>query len=322
MRVLIIGGTSFFASYIVSGLLARGDAVTIVARGQTPPTSRTPEWDRVRAITLDRDAAEASGAWAKQMGSLDVDVIIDIISYRLDSARLMFQLFNGRIKHYLHCGTTWIYGVGDRLPFREDDPCHPILPYSQQKLEIQEYWLARHRHDGFPVTMLNPSMIAGAGRPIVTPSASFDQTVFRVIANSGDLFLAGDGMGTVHHVHASDVAKAFLLALDQPDRSIGQVFNVSSDRNLTYGGYLRLVERLYGSKPNVTYLPIAEWEARFGSNPTMVNHLIQHSCIDISKIRQTLGYAPAYDEERIIREVLEWLRTSGQVDLPPLQEQL
>lgn len=319
MRVLVIGGTSFFASYIVSALAARGDDVTVVARGQTQPVNHTPAWERVQTITLDREMAEASGAWANQIGKLDVDAIIDVISYRLDNARLMFQLFNGRIKHYLHCGTTWIYGVGDSLPYRETDPCHPIVPYAQQKLEIQEYWQARHQYDKFPVTMLNPSMIAGAGRPIVTPAADFDQAVFRVIARSGELFFAGNGMGTVHHVHASDVAQAFLLALDQPEKSIGQVFNVSSDRNLTYGGYLRLVERLYDSHCTVAYLPIDDWERRFGANPTMVNHLIQHSSIDISKIRQTLGYAPAYDEERIIREVLEWLRVSGQVDLLPLQ---
>lgn len=320
MRFLMIGGTGFFASHIVSELLARNNEVTIAARGQTSPICPTPDWDRVRIIHLDREVAEANGEWQKQIGSLEVDMIIDIAAHRHESARLIFRMFNGRIRHYLYCGTTSVYGAGDGSPLREDDPCVPTLPYSQQKLQIQNYWKERAAQECFPVTILNPSTVAGAGRSILTPRADFDQSVFGAIARGEPLVFAGSGLEMMQPVHAKDVARAFLLALDKPGQSMGQVFNVSADRGLTYSDYLRLVADMFRVKCDVSYLSIDEWQARFGANPTMVNRLAQRSSIDISKIRRMLGYEPTYDAPQIIGEVLEWLRESKQVDLPPLEK--
>jgi nucleoside-diphosphate-sugar epimerase len=116
MRILVIGGTGFFASHIVSELLTRNDEVTVVARGQTAPGCHTPDWDRVRMIYLDRDAAEANGEWQQKIGSLEVDAIIDVVAHRTESARLIFRMFNGRIRRYLYCGTASIYGAGDGSP--------------------------------------------------------------------------------------------------------------------------------------------------------------------------------------------------------------
>jgi nucleoside-diphosphate-sugar epimerase len=319
MRILVIGGTGFFASHIVSELLARNDEVIIVARGQTAPICQTPDWERVRMIHLDRAVAEANGEWQKQIGSLDVDAIIDVAAHRQENARQIFRMFNGRIRRYLYCGTTSIYGAGNGSPLRETDPTVPSFPDAQQKLQVHNYLMERSAQECFPVTILNPSTISGAGRPILTPRADFDQSVFAAIAGGEPLILPGTGQETVQFVHAKDVAQAFLLALDKPGQSMGQVFNVSAERGLTYNEYLHLVADMFGVDCNVTYLPVDEWEARFGANPTIVKHLAQRSPIDISKSQQMLGYKLAYDATQIIGEVLEWLRESKQVDLPMVE---
>jgi nucleoside-diphosphate-sugar epimerase len=320
MRILVIGGTGFFASHIVSELLARNDEVIVVARGQTAPVYRTPDWDRVRMIHLDRDAAETSGEWQQQIGSLEVDAIIDVAAHRMESARLIFRMFNGRIRRYLYYGTISIYGAGSGSPIRETDPLAPVSPYAQQKLQVHNYLMERSAQECFPVTILNPSTIAGAGHPILTPRGDFDQSVFRDIASGEPLIFPGTGQEMVQLVHPKDVARAFLLALDKPGQSMGQVFNVSADRSLTFNEYLHLIADMLHVEPNVTYIPLDAWQARFGANPTVVEHLAQHSPIDIGKSRQMLGYEPTYDATRIVGEVLTWLVDTNQVDLLLLEK--
>ena len=58
------------------------------------------------------------------------------------------------------------------------------------------------------------------------------------------------GMETVHHVHADDVAQAFMLAMTNWSGSIGESYHVVSPAALTLRGYAESNGSLvWGTKP-------------------------------------------------------------------------
>jgi len=68
MRALVLGGSGHVGNAVVRALLARGDAVTVARRGQTPA-------DNLRGLAVAEvlgDADDAVGAWA-----VGHDAIID-----------------------------------------------------------------------------------------------------------------------------------------------------------------------------------------------------------------------------------------------------
>ena len=73
MRVLILGGTRFIGRRIAADLVARGDDVTVVHRGQTEP-------DQPDGCThLHADRAEF-GQVAQQVRALRPDAVIDTLA--------------------------------------------------------------------------------------------------------------------------------------------------------------------------------------------------------------------------------------------------
>ena len=67
----------------------------------------------------------------------------------------------------------------------------------------------------------------------MNPAGNFNTEVFVRLARGDELSLPNLGMETVHHVHADDVAQAFMQALTNWSGSIGESFHVVSPAALT-----------------------------------------------------------------------------------------
>ena len=72
--------------------------------------------------------------------------------------------------------------------------------------------------DRLPATVLHPGHISGPGWHVVNPVGNLDPQVWRTLAAGEPLAVPLDGVATMVHVHAADVAAAFLAAIDAPGR--------------------------------------------------------------------------------------------------------
>ena len=75
------------------------------------------------------------------------------------------------------------------------------------------------------MTILHPGHIVGPGWAPLNPAGHFNPEVFRILAEGKELVLPNLGMETVHHVHADDVAQAFIKAIENRNRAIGRKFS-------------------------------------------------------------------------------------------------
>ena len=123
------------------------------------------------------------------------------------------------------------------------------------------------------------------------------------------------GLETLHHVHADDVAQAFVLALDHPSQVVGEAFNVVSEQALTMRGYAEAVASWFGQEARLRYDPWETWRQTVSPEDAehARNHLRHSPCISMAKARRVLGYAPGHSSLGALHEAVAWLAVHGQV---------
>ena len=237
MRAVIIGGTGHIGTYLVPRLVDAGYEVISISRQERLPYQNHAAWKSVRQIQIDRTSADAKGIFGTQISEMAPDVVIDLICFSPASARQLVEALRGKLRHFLHCGTIWVHGHSVQVPTTEDQPRAPFGEYGINKAAIEDYLLQEARRGGFPATVLHPGHIVGLGWNPLNPAGNFNTEVFVRLARGDELSLPNLGMETVHHVHADDVAQAFMQALTNWSGSIGESFHVVSPAALTLRGY-------------------------------------------------------------------------------------
>jgi nucleoside-diphosphate-sugar epimerase len=268
-------------------------------------------------VNADRAVEDAQGTFAQHVRDLEPDVVIDMISFTMASAQQIVECLRGRVQHFLHCGTIWAMGHSVEVPATEEAPRHPFGEYGIQKSAIQDYLLDQARRSGFPATVLQPGHIVGPGWIPINPAGNLDPQVFTRLARGEEVALPNLGMETLHHVHADDVAQAFMQALANRSLSVGEAFHVVSPAALTLRGYAESVARWFDHTANLKFLPWEEWRKTVSDEhaaPTW-DHIAHSPNASIAKAQRLLDYRPRYTSLQAIYESLEWLIGQGIINV-------
>ena len=316
-RVVIIGGSGHVGTYLVPRLVAAGFDVINVSRGAREPYQAHGAWASVTQVELDRTAAEAAGNFGTQIAALEPDIVIDMICFTLESARHLVEALRGRVQHFLHCGTIWIHGPSVEVPTTEMQPRRPFGDYGIQKAAIEAYLLDEARRNGFPATALHPGHIVGPGWSPLNPAGHFNNAVFSTLAQGRALALPNFGLETVHHVHADDVAQAFMQAITYRSAAVGEGFHVVSPAAVTLRGYAETVAGWFGHSPKLTYLPWEEWKTTVSEEEARAtwDHIAHSPNCSIAKAQRLLDYRPRYSSFQAVYEAVQWLIEDGQVEV-------
>src|SRR6202000_182361 len=219
------------------------------------------------------------------------------------------------VKHFIFSSTAAVYGEvqGDKVA--EAMPTMPINPYGRSKLMTEWMLEDTARAHDFRYVALRYFNVAGAdpkGRTgQSTPRATHlikracQVALGRVpqLDIFGTDYPTADGTGVRDYIHVSDLVTAHVLALDYL-RAGGQ----SAVMNCGYG-HGASVREVIASMERVTGQPLPKKESprRAGDPPWLV--------ADARKIKQVLGWTPAYDDlDEIVRTALAWekkLNSSG-----------
>lgn len=312
MRILVIGGTGHVGSYLVPRLVEKGCEVTVISRSRQKPYLAHKAWDSVKQVLLDRTVSEAEGSFLESLRRLKPDVVVDMICFTLESAQHLVEGLKGRIRHFLSCGTIWVHGHSTQIPTLESQPRHPFGQYGIQKAAIEKYLLEESKA-GFPATILHPGHIVGKGWPPLNPAGNFNLQVFLTLATGNQLALPNIGMETVHHVHADDVAKAFVLAIEKGEAVAAESFHVVSPAALTLRGYAESVAAWYGKEAHLLFLPWEEWARSVSEEDAAFtwDHIAHSPNCSISKARRMLDYQPRYSSLEAVKESVDWLVQEG-----------
>lgn len=137
--------------------------------------------------------------------------------------------------------------------------------------------------------------IYGPGQALSNPYTGVLAIFASRIANGQSPMVFEDGQQRRDFVHVSDVARAFLLALEKPEAN-GEVFNIGSGVDRTVEEVARLQAESMG-RPDIQ--PEITDKARAGD--------IRHNIPDLSRARDRLGYEARQDFAEGLEELAEWV---------------
>ncbi len=305
MHILIIGGTRFLGAAIARELVAHGHRVSVLHRGQTAGDVPA-EVEHILGDARDRAFVEPVLTPGR------FDAVVDTI---LQSADLEWYLplLHTSVGQLVHCGSTGVYAPMTTVPVREYDPtpCAPELGGFGQKLAQDRVLLEFHERVNFHVCSLRISNVFGAGDVPLDIWGARNPRYFQRLADGAEIWIPKDGTTLLQPVHVEDLARGFRAALEAPERTTGQVFNLSSERAVTLTRYAELAAELLGSDSAFRYVPIDEILATGKANEAGLRFICEHMCIDSAKAGRVLHYEPQVSVREGLRDSLGWMIEKG-----------
>lgn len=314
-RVVVIGGSGHVGTYLVPRLVGAGHEVACISRGARQPYQPHPAWGSVGTGDSRSRGRGAGRNLRRKIRDLEAEIVIDMICFTLPSARQLAEALRGRVRHFLHTGTIWVHGPSVEVPTTELQPRRPFGDYGIQKAAIEAYLLETARRDAFPVTIIHPGHIVGPGWAPLNPAGHFDPKVFSDLAQGNEVVLPNFGLERVHHVHADDVAQAFMGAIAKPGAAIGEAFHAVSPAALTLRGYAEGVADWFGQEARLRFVPWPDWQKEHTALEIAqtYDHIAHSPSCSIAKAERAFGYRPRYGSLEAVYDAVTWLIDQGTV---------
>ena len=214
----MIGATGHIGTYLVPQLVMEGHEVITISRNKRAPYTRHEAFERVEQITADRDAEDRVGCFGSRVKALRADVVVDLICYELSSAEQLVDALRGSGSLLIHCGTIWVHGPATTVPMTEDVPRRPMEAYGVAKAQIEQLLVSESSREAIP-SGCSPSRAHHRTRVDTgEPLGNLSLGAFSRLAAGDSVCLPNFGLETLHHVHAEDVARAFVLGAAVSER--------------------------------------------------------------------------------------------------------
>jgi nucleoside-diphosphate-sugar epimerase len=276
MRILVMGGTRFIGVYLTQLLVAQGHEVVLFNRGKKPsPVAglQTIVGDRTDADTLKSKLAGES-----------FDAIFDNNGRELADTQPLVELFGDQVKHFVYVSSAGVYLKSDQMPHIEGDAVDPNSRH-KGKFETEAYLQAQ----GVPFTSVRPVYIYGPQNYNPLEAWFFDR-----IVRHRPVPIPGNGMHLTQLGHVQDLAEAMVAVLGN-DTAIGQIYNISGEKAVTFDGLARACAEAAGQDP--ADLKIVHYDPKafdFGKAKAFPMR-VQHFFTAIDKAQAELGWAPKFD---------------------------
>ncbi len=313
MRVLFVGGTGIISTACTQLAAERGIDLTLLNRGRR--AAELPVGVKTLVVDMDDPAAAA-----RTLRDESFDVVVDWIAYLPAHIERDLNLFRGRTGQYIFISSASAYQkpVTHYLITESTPLANPYWDYSRNKIACEERLLRAYREEGFPVTIVRPSLTYGDTQvPLAINSWTKSYTVVDRMRRGKKVIVPGDGSSLWVITHNSDFAKGFVGLLGHR-QALGHAFHITSDEVLTWDQSYRIVAEAAGVEPQLVHMT-SDFIA--ACRPEDLGGLIGDKTgsvvFDNSKIKRFVpGYCATVPFAEGIRRTLAWF------DADPARKQI
>lgn len=336
MKLLITGGCGFLGSNLAADALARGDELAVFDNLFRNGSRDNLTWlqgqgkfrfehgdirnqnDITRVVQSFRPdaifhlAGQVAMTTSISNPRMDFEVnamgthnLLEAVRCHAPEATIIYSSTNkvyGDLEQYSYRETpTRFECVEHPNGFDEKTPLDFHSPYGCSKGAADQYMLDYARIFGLKTVVFRHSSMYG-GRQFSTYDQGwvgwFCQKA--VEASKGLLkepfTISGTGKQVRDVLHADDMKRLYLAAVDNIEKAKGQAFNIGGgiDNSLSLLELFSLLEQFSGANMNYTRLPVRESDQRV-------------FVADITKARNMLGWQPQVDAAAGIRKMIEWV---------------
>ena len=325
MRFLITGGAGFIGSHVCELALEQGHGVHVLDDLSTGSVENVkhlksrPDFeytiDSCRSPRVVAELVDEADVVVHLAAAVGVQLVVEspvrTIETNVRGTEVVLELANKKKKTVLIASTSEVYGLSDRVPFREDG--NVVLgstskgrwSYACSKAIDEFLALAYWREKRLPTIIVRLFNTVGPRQ-----TGQYGMVVPRFVKQAiagRPLTVFGDGSQTRCFCHVQDVIGALMRLVDTP-QSIGEVFNIGSTEEVSILQLAETVKRLTSSSSEIVFVPYDEaYEEGFEDMPRRVP--------DTSKVDALVGFKPTYTLENIIRSVIEFQRGTSSTRL-------
>jgi nucleoside-diphosphate-sugar epimerase len=295
VRVLVVGGTGPTGIHVINGLIKRGYKVTILHTGAHEVDFIEPV-EHLHGSPFFRETLEET------LGSRVFDLAIGLYG----RTRYVAEAMKGRTPRFIAVGaSSYVEGIPPPIPEtapmrKEPNFCYLIWLTEQVTMEA-------HQQGRYSATFFRYPMVYGP-RQMAPTDWSF---VRRILDGRKQLILPDNGLVLDSMGYAENLAHALLLAVDKPDESAGQLYNIRDDTAFTVRQRAELIAKIMNHEWEIINIPC---ELAIPSYPYVALgrrkeswSYIGHRLTDIGKIKYELGYRDIVPVEEAIEQTVKWL---------------
>ncbi len=305
MKVLFIGGTGNISTACTELAAHKGMDVTLLTRGQHK--SQIPAGVKTLKVDIN-DVAAAKSA----LQNLSFHSVVNFIAYKPADIEHNIDLFRGHTRQFIFISSSSVYQrpVQHYLITESTPLANPYWDYARDKIACEERLMKACREEGFPVTIVRPSLTYGDTRvPLLTNSSEKPYTIVDRMLKKQKVVVPGDGSSLWTITHNSDFAKG-LVGLLGHEQSIGHAFHITSDEVMTWDQYYEAVASALGVKAEIVHIPadfiVACWPERRGS---LIGDKCSSVVFDNAKIKRFVpDFCATTNFDEGIRRSLKWFQ--------------
>lgn len=200
------------------------------------------------------------------------------------------------VEKVIHTSTSEVYGTAQFVPITEEHPLQGQSPYSASKIGADQIAMSFYYSFGTPVSIIRPFNTYGprqSARAVIP-------TVITQIARGKKEIKLGALHPTRDFNYIKDTVNGF-VAVAESDQSVGEVFNIGSNYEISIGDTVQLIADVMG-----VHVEIQTDELRIRPKKSEVERL----WADNQKAKNLLGWTPEYAGKdglkRGLIETAEW----------------
>jgi len=250
VKILFIGGTGIISTACTALAAQRGMDVTLVTRGQKS-AQQLPRGVRSLVANINDPAI------GEKLKSESFDAVVDWIAYTPADIERDLRLFRGRTRQFVFISSTSAYQKPPtHYLLTESTPLgNPFWEYARNKIACEVRLMQAHRDEGFPVTIVRPSLTYGeTSIPLVLNSWQKPYTAVDRMLRGQKMIVPGDGTSLWVVTHNTDFAKGLIGLLGQ-QQAVAEAFHITSDEVLTWDRVFQIVGAAVGVEAQLVHIP-------------------------------------------------------------------
>lgn len=205
--------------------------------------------------------------------------------------RLLEAAVAQKVGHLINISTSSVYGrfaTGN-----EESPLEPVSPYGITKLAAEMLCRAYAQNHNLPVTVCRLFSVYG---PRQRPDMGYNIFIDAIL-NEKQITIDGDGTDSRSNTYVLDCVDGLVRAFEQPEKSVGETFNIGGGYEVNVLQVLEMLEELSGKKAITTHGPRRAGDQR-------------RTVANTEKAKRLLGYDPQTTVLEGLRAQLAWQRNA------------